>query len=130
VHIGGYQATNYTADKSALLKPGEKVGVVREEVISRKSAPGKQSLLVQVRSAVDKNIMDISASIAASLYRQYGIPAREPSIISRCTYADGRRELCFTFSQPGTNGLCNETRVSASEDGTIKTVASTKLFTN
>lgn len=130
VHIGGYSQTNYTADKSALLRHGGKVGVVHEEVISRKSVTRQQSLLAQVRSAVDKNIMDISASIAANLYEQYGIPAREPSIISRFTYADGRRELCFTFSQPASDGLCNETRVSASEDGIIKTITSTKLFTN
>lgn len=91
-----------------------------------KSVGGQQSLLQQVRAAVDKNIMDISASIAKTLYSQYGIAAREPSIISRRTYADGRRELSFTYKQPIEEGLTNDVMAISSEKGELQRVMTSK----
>ena len=114
------------SSKSAVLRPYESVGVVREEVLMNKSVGGQQSLLQQVRAAVDKNIMDISASIAKTLYSQYGIAAREPSIISRRTYADGRRELSFTYKQPIEEGLTNDVMAISSEKGELQRVMTSK----
>lgn len=114
------------SSKAAILRPHETVGVVREEVLMNKSAGGQQSLLQQVRSAVDKNIMDISASIAKTLYSQYGIPAREPSIISRRTYADGHKELSFTYQQPIAEGLTNDVVAITSDKGDLQRVMTTK----
>lgn len=114
------------SSKAAVLRPHEMVGVVREEVLMNKSVGGQQSLLQQVRSAVDKNIMDISASIAKTLYLQYGIPAREPAIISRRTYADGHKELSFTYKQPIEEGLTNDVMAITSDKGDLQRVMTTK----
>lgn len=127
VHIGGYERNSET-DKHAVLAKGEKVGIVRHETLYDKSADAPQSLLSRVRQAVDKNILDISAVITKQLYEQYGVSAREPSIIERCTFADGHKELAFTYSMhtPCTCGIVNEVNVSAMENGEVRYVTMTK----
>lgn len=119
------QATHYTGDKGAILPPDAQVAPVQTEVLMNKSA-GEQSLLERVRQSVDKNILDISARIAKSLYAQYGIEAREPSIVSRHTYADGHKELNFTYERPIENGLYNDLQVQTDEQGEIQQVNTTK----
>lgn len=112
--------------KSAILGPNEKVGVMYEDVLMDKSVGGQQSLLQQVRASVDKNIMDISATLAKTLYSQYGIPAREPAIISRRTYMDGHKELCFSYQLPINDGLTNDVIAVTSEQGELQSVMMTK----
>lgn len=114
------------SSKSAILKSTDRVGVLYEDVLLNKSVDGQQSLLQQVRAAVDKNIMDISANLSKVLYAQYGISAREPAIISRRTYADGHKDLCFCYQMPATEGLINDVVAITSEQGEIQNVLTTK----
>lgn len=125
IHRGGYEL-DCGADKRAILAKGERVGVVRHEVLYEKSMGVQQSLLAQVRQAVDKNIMDISATITKYLYEQYGVSAREPSVIRRNIFADGHKELSFTYSNPLNNGIVDDTYVTTSERGEIQHVVMTK----
>ena len=127
VHVRkGEDCYKMASNKAAMLSPNERVGVLFEDVLMDKSVGEQQSLLQQVRTAVDKNIMDISANLAKTLYAQYGIPAREPSIISRRTYADGHKELCFSYQLPINEGLTNDVLTITSEKGDIQSVMMTK----
>jgi hypothetical protein len=114
------------SSKAAILSPNERVGIMYEDVLMDKSAGDRQSLLQQVRAAVDKNIMDISANLAKTLYAQYGIPAREPAIITRRTYNDGHKELCFSYHLPVNEGFTNDVLTITSEKGEIYSVMTTK----
>ena len=126
IHTGSLTPSYYSCDKSAPLEKGAKIGVVTNETVMQKSADKPQSLLDQVRSAVDKNIMDIAAVMAKQLYEQYNIPAREPSIVTRQTYADGHKELTFTYPMEAAAGMVNEALVSSTEQGEIIQAVLTK----
>lgn len=128
IHFANDTSTyKLTTSKAAIVGANEWVGIVADETLMDKSADNAPtSLLQQVRQAVDKNIMDISATIAQTLYQQYGIPAREPAIISRRTYADGRKELAFCYHMPADNQITNEVVAIASERGELQTVMATK----
>ena len=119
------KSVDYTGDKHAVLAKDAQVAPIRTEVLMQKSA-GNQSLLSQVRQAVDNNIMAISAAIAKTLYAQYGVEAREPSVISRYSYADGHKELSFVYLRSAPDGIRNEVHVQSSEKGDILQVSATK----
>lgn len=120
-------AYKMTVNKAAMVRANEHVGVLMEETLMDKSAgSGQISLLQQVRQAVDKNIMDISNTIAKVLYEQYGVPAREPHRISRRTYANGQKELMFSYPTPVENNQSNEVLAITSERGELQTVMATK----
>lgn len=112
--------------KAAMLGPNDRVGVLHDETLMDKSANVQQSILQQVRSAVDKNIMDISNCLSKTLYAQYGIEARQPAVIKRITYADGHKELNFIYDLPIEAGLANSVIAITSEQGDLQTVMTTK----
>lgn len=88
-----------------------------------------QSLLERVRGAVDANVQAISASIGKELYAQYGLPPREPQTIRRVKFANGQERLMFTYSEKSDgskNSVNTLWRVTASTDGKIETVLTTK----
>lgn len=114
--------------KAAPLSPDEPLNVPTEEVLMNKSAgAAPQSMLSQLRQAVDANIMKIHEVISKQLYEQYNIPAREPLIITRKTYPDGHRELGYDYpleTAPGAETAV--AMVSTSEQGEIQNVILTK----
>ena len=115
----------YSGDKHAVLAQDAQVAPLHEEVLMDKSA-GAQSLLSQVRQAVDRNIMAISSAIAKSLYAQYGMEAREPLIVSRYAYADGHKELRFVYPPTDAGAMQSEMHVQTNEQGEILQVSATK----
>ena len=119
---------SYSTDKSArpAPKPGQRVAST-ETLMNKSVGDNKpQSLLDQVRSAVDKNILDIAAVMAKQLYEQYNIPAREPSIVKRRTYDDGHKDLSFVFPMEDHGQIINQAIVTSSEGGDIQQVITSK----
>jgi hypothetical protein len=114
--------------KSAPLGQNEVLNVPTEEVLMNKSVGGApQSMLSQLRSAVDANIMKIHEVIAKQLYEQYNIPAREPLIITRKKYPDGHSELGYDYPLNGAPGTeTNVAFVTANDKGDIQNVVLTK----
>ena len=114
--------------KAAPIGQNDVLNVPEEEVLMSKNADAApQSMLSQLRQAVDSNIMKIHEVIAKQLYEQYNIPAREPLIITRKTYPDGHRELGYDYpleTVPGSES--NVAMVSADEKGNIQDVILTK----
>lgn len=114
--------------KAAPLGQNEVLNVPEEEVLMNKSVDAApQSMLTQLRQAVDSNIMKIHEVIAKQLYEQYNIPAREPLIITRKTYPDGHRELGYDYpleTVPGSES--NVAMVTTDEKGEIREVILTK----
>lgn len=116
----------FSGSKGAILGPNDRVGVVKTEVLMKKSAE-PQSLLDQVRQAVDRNILEISKVMAKNLYEQFNIPAREPSIVQKMTYADGHVDLSFTYPiHEDDKGVRSEAIVTTDEKGEMKRVLTTK----
>lgn len=64
-----------------------------------KSAGKPQSILDQVRGAVDANIMHISKTIGKELYERYGLSPREPETIKRLKYKNGKQRLVYTYGE-------------------------------
>ena len=64
-----------------------------------KSAGKPQSILDQVRGAVDANIMQISRTIGKELYEKYGLSPREPETIKRLKYKNGKQRLVYTYGE-------------------------------
>lgn len=121
----GNAKTSYS--KAALIKPTDKIGVVHTETIMSKSAGDRPlSLLEQVRQKVDANIMAISDSIGKHLYEQYGLPKREPFFVQRRTYADGHKDLSFTYEAGQAENAHSYFIVATDEKGNISSVDSTK----
>ncbi len=114
--------------KAAPIGQNEVLNVPEEEILMNKSADAaSQSMLSQLRQAVDANIMKIHEVIAKQLYEQYNIPAREPLIITRKTYPDGHHELGYDYpleTVPGSES--NVALVTADEKGNIQDVILTK----
>jgi hypothetical protein len=114
--------------KAAPIGQNDVLNVPEEEVLMSKNADGApQSMLSQLRQAVDSNIMKIHEVIAKQLYEQYNIPAREPLIITRKTYPDGHRELGYDYpleTVPGSES--NIAMVTADEKGNLQDVILTK----
>lgn len=130
IHFDVPDSKFITADvsKSAPLGENEVLNVPQSEVLMNKSAgAAPQSMLDQLRSAVDANIMKIHEVIAKQLYEQYNIPAREPLIVKRNTYPDGHRELKYNYPL---EAVSEEARsyafVVANENGEIQDVTLTK----
>ena len=103
-------------NKAPLAKPDQKLGV-KTEVLQSKAAGGQQSLLDQVRSQVDANMIAICKTMGQHLYAQYGIEAREPSCVLRDTYPDGHREI---------KAMYDDMMVSADEHGKVLEVSALK----
>lgn len=122
------KSKNYSTDKSARPAPTPSQRVASTETLMNKSVGGNtsQSILDQVRSAVDKNIMEISSVIAKQLYEQYNIPAREPSIIQRRTYEDGHKDLNVVFPMEDYGKIVNQAIIVSSENGDIQQVITSK----
>lgn len=117
----------YSGSKAAMLGANDKVGVVQEQVLMNKSVGGQQSLLDQVRQAVDRNIMEISKTMAKNLYEQYNLPAREPSVITKRVFADGHTDMCFTYPLgDDKDGTINEALVTTDSQGEMQQVLITK----
>ncbi|MBR0196062.1 MAG: zinc-ribbon domain-containing protein [Paludibacteraceae bacterium] len=114
--------------KAAPLGQNDVLNVPQEEVLMNKSVDAKpQSMLDQLRNAVDANIMKIHEVIAKQLYEQYNIPAREPLIITRKKYPDGHSELGYDYPLNGVPGSeTNVALVTANEKGDIQDVQLTK----
>lgn len=114
--------------KSAPIGQNEVLNVPEEEILMNKSADSQpQSMLSQLRQAVDANIMKIHEVISKQLYEQYNIPAREPLIITRKKYPDGHSELGYDYpleTVPGSES--NVALVTANEKGDIQEVILTK----
>lgn len=129
MHFAVDGASFYTAhvSKAAPLGANDPLNVPTEEILMNKNAGEPQSMLAQLRQAVDSNIMKIHEVISKQLYAQYGIPPREPLIISRKTYPDGHRELGYDYPMTnvpdGDNAMA---MVTTDEKGEILSVITTK----
>ena len=84
------------------------------------------SPLEQVRRAVDNNIRQIHLEISQYLYRYYGIEPRPFYYVCRLEYADGRKELNFTYQVPSERIRPMEYIVRTTEEGKVKNVIVTK----
>ncbi len=104
------------ANKAPLASQNQPLGV-KTEVLQSKSAGGQQSLLDQVRSQVDANLIAICKTMGQHLYAQYGIEAREPSCVMRDTYPDGHREI---------KAMYDDMMVAADEHGKVLQVSALK----
>lgn len=114
---------NEPFDLSACKK--KQVGYVMQkvEMIDEKFA---HSPLEQVRRAVDNNIRQIHLEISQYLYRYYGIEPRPFYNVCRLEYADGRKELNFTYQVPSERIRPMEYIVRTTEEGKVKNVIVTK----
>lgn len=121
MRIGSAQGGSKGAGLKAMVGAQETVTPVRSEVLMNKSVGQEQSLLDRLRGAVDQNIMAISQTIAKNLYAQYNIPAREPKIMVRKCYEDGRQELETTYDIDR-----QQAHVVSDEQGNIQQVSTTK----
>jgi hypothetical protein len=70
-----------------------------EQQTLKSSGNKPQSLLDQVRGAVDANIMHISRTIGKELYEKYGLSPREPETIKRLKYKNGKQRLVYTYGE-------------------------------
>lgn len=70
-----------------------------EQQTLKSAGSGPQSLLDQVRGAVDANIMHISRTIGKELYEKYGLSPREPETIKRLKYKNGKQRLVYTYGE-------------------------------
>ena len=95
--------------------------VLGYEVDDLKSADKPQSLLDQVRGAVDANIAAISRSIGEQLYAKYGLSPREPETIKRIRYRNGSNNLIYTYMNGKSSWV-----VTADPSGKIESVMTSK----
>lgn len=86
-----------------------------------KSAGQPQSLLEQVRGAVDANIMHISKTIGKELYEKYGLSPREPETIKRLKYKNGKQRLVYTYGEGEKMWV-----VTARPEGEIESILTSK----
>ncbi len=86
-----------------------------------KSTDGEASLLDRIRSAVDANIQAISAGIGEHLYKNYGLPPREPQTIKKIRYANGQQRLIYTYKNNDSSWV-----VTSTPDGKVETVMTSK----
>lgn len=86
-----------------------------------KSADKPQSILDQVRGAVDANVMQISRTIGKELYEKYGLSPREPETIRRLKYRNGRQRLVYTYGEGERSYV-----VTTMPDGKIESIITSK----
>lgn len=87
-----------------------------------KSADNKpQSLLEQVRGAVDANIKAISQTIGQELYAKYGLSPREPETVRRIRFRNGKQRLIHTYANGESTWV-----VRSTPEGKIESVMTSK----
>lgn len=124
-----FEGGQFVTDKTAPLRPEDKLVVPTDEVLMSKSADEPQSMLSQLRAAVDANIMAIHKVVSEQLYKQYNIPPREPAIITRRTYPDGKQQLAYTYlldEQSVPESAESRMEVTADKQGNVATILMTK----
>lgn len=114
-----------TAGKTAIAPKGMQKDACNIEDIEQEDR--QASILAQVRGAVNANIMDIHAKISRYLYSNYSVEPRKLDSAFRLRYQSGKEELVFNYKFPaGEDGMETQYTVSASTDGEIKKVFTTK----
>lgn len=114
-----------TVDKSACKIATDEYDCVMEKVdITPHSQTG--SILQQVRQAVDTNLTQIHNMIGKYLYEKYGIAPIQASSIYRLNYANGKKELSFSYEIKSESQIPVVYIVRTSEIGEIKNVITTK----
>ena len=84
-----------------------------------------QSLLEQVRSAVDRNLMEIRKVIDKQLYEQLGVEPRSLSHIFRKRLSDGTEFYSFDYADK--KGDVDRLHCAITDEkGNITTIISTK----
>lgn len=116
--------------KEAETKPfadnDTKLGYTRED-IKNESEQGDMSLLQQVRSAVNANIMHIHEIIGKHLYEAYNIEPRPAESIFKIRYANGSEEYHFNYKvSQKSDDVQQYYSVTASADGDIKRIQQSK----
>lgn len=105
----------------ALAKGAVNAVVERKCVYEAASA----SLLDRVRSAVDRNLSLIRATVDRQLYEQLGVEPRSLSTVTRMKYGNGDEFYAFNYLQTdGTIKSCHT--ATADLKGNVKSIISTK----
>lgn len=119
------RTTQKAIDKSIGRIKGSDYGCVMEKV-EMDSVIQSESVLQQVRQAVDANLSQIHDMVGCHLYAQYGISPRPASSIFRLNYANGKRELSFSYEMHADSSIPITYIVRTSEKGEIKSVITTR----
>lgn len=99
------------------------VNAVVERKCVYEAAPA--SLLDRVRSAVDRNLSLIRATVDRQLYEQLGVEPRSLSTVTRMKYGNGDEFYAFNYLQTdGTIKSCHT--ATADLNGNVKSIISTK----
>ena len=99
------------------------VNAVVERKCVYEAAPA--SLLDRVRSAVDRNLSLIRATVDRQLYEQLGVEPRSLSTVTRMKYGNGDEFYAFNYLQTdGTIKSCHT--ATADLKGNVKSIISTK----
>ena len=114
-----------TVDKSACKITADDYGCVMEK-LDITSNSQTSSILQQVRQAVDTNLFQIHNMIGKYLYEEYGIAPRQANSVFRLNYANGKKELSFSYEIMSESQIPVTYIVRTSEIGEIKNVITTK----
>ncbi len=114
-----------TVDKSACKITADDYGCVMEK-LDITSNSQTSSILQQVRQAVDTNLFQIHNMIVKYLYEEYGIAPRQANSVFRLNYANGKKELSFSYETMSESQIPVTYIVRTSEIGEIKNVITTK----
>lgn len=110
--------------KKALVPEDAKIGCTVERI---KLGNRSGSILEQVRSAVDGNILQIHTMINQYLYANYGVTPREVDGIFKVRYKDGQEELQFNYDMEAQEGKISARYViTTTVGGEIKRVYTAK----
>ena len=109
--------------KNALATQDAKIGCSIEKIETTNRG---NSILEQVRGAVNANIQLIHVIIGQFLYANYGIKPRPVDEIFKIKYNNGQEELKFNYDLTSERKIPTRFVVTTSTDGKIKSVYTTR----
>lgn len=109
--------------KNALATQDAKIGCSIEKIETTNRG---NSILEQVRGAVNANIQQIHVIIGQFLYANYGIKPRPVDEIFKIKYNNGQEELKFNYDLTSERKIPTRFVVTTSTDGKIKSVYTTR----
>ncbi len=115
-----------TAGRKTLAGKGVKCVTESKCLYDAKGESNKpESILEQVRSAVDRNLMEIRKTIDKELYEQLGVEPRSLSHIFRKRFPDGKEFYSFDYAEQKDDVERLHCAIT-DKDGNITTIISTK----
>lgn len=124
VHTAG-GVVRSKSGRGTLAKGGVKSVCESKCIFEAEAENRPKSLLEQVRSAVDRNLMEIRKTIDKELYERLGVEPRSLSHIFRKRFPDGKEFYSFDYAEERDN--VDRLHCAIADDkGNIKTIISTK----